>query len=222
MIKFHCYLCDNVDKELVSLHKKASGLAGISVDYHMFEVEQLREYGLSPHTGHGWFMEKILAEEDDDLIGFIDIDCIVASKEFIKQCAGIVKKSGTMLGVAQSASHLPSCNQIYVAPAFCIIAKGIWQRTGKCSLIANGTYDTGQALSAALEEQNYSFDLLMPEKHCDIGPSWPLGNVGEYGIGTFYASGQVFHLFQSSKGPSYIHLLEHHIDALSKGFTSFA
>jgi len=221
-VTFHCYYCDNTDPRLIAIHREASGRAEIQVRYHMMEVAQLRAAGLSPHQAHGWFMEQILSKEEDDVIGFIDIDCIVASKAFVEQCANVVRNSGTMLGVAQSANHLPSRNEIYVAPAFCVIAKQIWKQAGSCSLIANSKYDTGQALSAALVEQNYSFDLLMPEKHCNIGTPWPLGSVGEYGIGTFYANGQVFHLFQSSKGPSYIHLLEHHLDALRMEFTSFA
>ena len=222
MVDFHCYYCDNTDPHLVAIHREASGRAGISVRYHMVTMEKLREAGLTPHQGHGRFMEEILTEQQDELIGFIDIDCIVSSKSFVEECAAIVSKSGTALGVAQSANHLPSRDQIYIAPAFCVVAKGIWERTGAYSLVANNTYDTGQALTVALKQQNYSFDLLMPEKHCDIGRPWPLGGVGEYGIGTFYAEGQVFHLFQSSKGPSYIHLLEHHLDALRKGFTTFS
>lgn len=220
-MKFYCYICNNVDQELVSMHKEASDLVGIDVEYCIFDIEQLSEAGMSPHLGHGWFMEQVLAQDQNELIGFIDIDCIVASKDFVQRCADAVYKSKTILGAAQCASHLPSRDMPYAAPAFLIAHKGAWERVGSPSLIANSEYDTGQALSVALLNDSYSIDLLWPDGHANVAQAWPLGAAGEYGIGTRYADGQVFHLFQSSKGPSYVHLLKDQLQKLNQGFTSF-
>lgn len=222
MTTFHCYLCDNTSKALFELHKEACDIAGLDVRYHVFEVEKLSKAGLSPHEGHGWFMQQVLAQDESELIGFIDIDCIVATREFVDECCDAVQKSGTLLGLAQCANHLPSRDEVYAAPAFCIAANGIWQQVGSPSLIANSKYDTGQGLSAALAESGYFFDMLMPESHSNAGQAWPLADKGEYGIGTVYGGGKAFHLFQSSRGPSYIHLLEKQLESLRKGITQFA
>jgi hypothetical protein len=61
----------------------------------------------------------------------------------------------------------------------------------------------------------------MPDCHSGIGTSWPLADQGSYGIGTLYGERQVFHLFQSSKGPSYIHLMEEAVATLRQGSSSF-
>lgn len=221
-ITFHCYLCDNADQSLIDLHREASRLTGLTVKYHVFKQSDLASIDLTPHQGHGWFMEQMLQNFPDKNIGFIDVDCIVSNMDFVARAEERVSKSGTMFGIAQSANHLPSRNEIYAAPAFGIINSAIWHELGKPSLIADGSYDTAQRLSHELIEGNYYVDIVMPTSYAGVGETWDLGGVPDsYGIGTVYGDGDVFHLFQSSKGPSYLNLLEYQVEQLKAGHASF-
>lgn len=218
MTTFHCYTCDNLDSRMLDLHAEASEIIGLPVKYHVFKIEELAQAGIPPHQGHGWFMEQILQNFPDDIVGFIDADCIVSNMDFVARAEERVSKSGTMFGIAQSANHLPSRNEIYAAPAFGVINSAIWHELGKPSLIADYSYDTAQRLSHELVEGNYYIDIVMPKSYSGIGETWALGGVPDsYGIGTVYGDGDVFHLFQSSKGPSYLNLLEYQVERLRDG-----
>lgn len=223
MITFHCYTCDNLDSRMLDLHAEAGELAGLSVKYHVFKTSELDRAGISPHQGHGWFMEQILKNFPGQNVGFIDADCIVSNANFVANAEDQVSRSGTMLGIAQSANHLPSRNEIYAAPAFCIINSNMWSDLGRPSLIADNEYDTAQRLSHELVKANYYLDIVMPTSYSGTGVAWALGGESDsYGVGTIYGDGDVFHLFQSSKGPSYVNLLEHQLDGLRKGLARFS
>ena len=74
--------------------------------------------------------------------------------------------------------------------------------------------DTAQSITMACLSNGMDIGLLMPESHSSEGASWPLANAGSFGIGTMYGGGKLFHLFQSSKGPSYLHLMEEQVRKL--------
>lgn len=222
MTTFHCYVCDNIDSRLFELHDEASKIAGLDVKYHVFKIAELQKAGMSPHQAHGWFMEQILQNSREETIGFLDVDCIISSASYVEQWSEMVEQSGTLVGTAQSANHLPSCNEIYAAPAMMIMRRNTWELMDEPSLIADNKYDTAQRLSHELIKNHYHIDILMPMRHADEGDVWPLANKGEYGTGTIYGEGQVFHLFQSAKGPSYVHLLEQKVEQLRSGSTLFA
>jgi hypothetical protein len=95
-----------------------------------------------------------------------------------------------------------------------VAKRSLWNKLGRPSLVANGEMDTGQSITMACLSQGMDIGLLMPENHSSEGASWPLANAGSFGIGTVYGGGKIFHLFQSSKGPSYLHLLEEQVDKL--------
>lgn len=221
MIPLHCFYCDNIDDKIVALHQEAALLAGINVCYLRIAINDIQKAGISPHLAHGWFLENLLLTHPSDLVGIIDIDCILASQQFLLQCEEKVIQSGTVLGLAQSANHLPSKNEIYAAPAFMVINSAIWHDLGKPSLVANGHFDTAQRLSHELLAQGKHVDIVMPDGHSNIGATWPLADKGSYGIGTVYGKRQAFHLFQSSKGPSYVELLEACVVKLRQGAQSF-
>jgi hypothetical protein len=218
---FHCFYCNNIDKQMLSLHQEAAKLAGITVKYARFETEALRRMGVSPHEAHGRFIESIILQHPSQIVGIIDIDCIVANSEFVQQCEDKVRADGTILGLAQTANHLPSRDEIYAAPAFMMINTDAWHEMGRPSLFAHDCFDTAQKFSHELKAAQKLFTVIMPDCHSGIGTSWPLADQGSYGIGTLYGDRQVFHLFQSSKGPSYIHLMEEAVATLRQGSSSF-
>jgi len=211
---FHSFYCDNIDSRIIDLHQEACNLVGLNVCYHSVSIAGLNSEGISPHAAHGRWMEQLFDDRKEDLIGFIDIDCIVLCLSIIDFAQAAVKKNGTVLGVAQCANHLPLRNIPYAAPAFMVANRSLWNEIGRPSLIANGEMDTAQSITMACLNEGLDVGLLFPERHSTDGPSWPLADLGTFGIGTTYGNGRVFHLFQSSKGPSYLHLLEAQVNQL--------
>ena len=211
---FHSFYCDNIDARIVALHKEACNLVGLSVQYHTMPIAQLEQDGISAHCAHGQWMEQLFDKQEEDLIGFIDIDCIVLCPSIVDLVEAEVDKNDTAVGVAQCANHLPSRNIPYAAPAFMVAKRSLWDRLGRPGLAANAEMDTAQSITMACLASDMEIGLLMPEGHSPEGPSWPLANAGSFGIGTMYGGGKIFHLFQSSKGPSYLHLLEEQVHKL--------
>jgi hypothetical protein len=111
--------------------------------------------------------------------------------------------------------------EVYPGPAMMIAHKHAWDLAGQPSLIADNEYDTGQKLYHELNQRGYHVDVIMPKSHSPEGESWQLGDKGHYGIGTVYGEGEVFHLFQSAKGPSYLRLLEGQVQRLRDGANAF-
>ncbi len=221
MTLLHCFVCNNLDEKLIQLHHEACRLAGIDVDYQVFKVEQIANLGLSPHQAHGWFMEQVLEASSEEVVGFIDIDCILSSKTWLDEWKEKVRQSRAMIGLAQSACHLPSWQEVYAAPSFCLVHQDAWTVAGKPSLIANSEYDTAQLLSHCLAEKGCRPEVIMPTSHSDRGEVWKLGGKESYGIGTTYDHGKAFHLFQSGKSVLHIDLLEDKVEQLRSGASLF-
>jgi hypothetical protein len=216
----HCFYCDNLDNRMVLLHQEACNLVGIKVHYSRFSIDDLARQGISPHKMHGLFIEQLL-QASTQTVGIIDIDCILSSAHFLEQCKKTVEDNGTILGLAQCANHLPSRHHIYAAPAFMLINAKTWHNLGRPSLTADRYFDTAQRLTYDLQVHNLPAKIIMPDGHSGLGQSWPLSDQGTYGIGTYYGKRQAFHLFQSSKGPSYLSLLQEQVEKLRKGAKVF-
>lgn len=211
---FHSFYCDNIDPRIVKLHQEACKLVGLNIHYHTVPLSKLQERGISPHQAHGLWMEQLFESQIEDLIGFIDIDCIALCPSIIDAVEKEVKNNGAVVGVAQCANHLPSRDVPYAAPAFMVAKRSLWEQIEKPSLVANGTMDTAQSITMACLSRGLEVGLLLPEGHFKEAPAWPLADLGFFGIGTVYGGGRLFHLFQSSKGPSYLHLLEEQVQKL--------
>jgi hypothetical protein len=211
---FHSFYCDNIDPYIVELHQEAAGLIGLDVCYHTTSLANIQAKGISPHQAHGQWMEEVFDQQEEELFGFIDIDCIVLCPSIVQLAAKEAMAIGTLVGVAQCANHLPSRDIAYAAPAFMVTRGALWNEIERPSLVANGHMDTGQSLTVGCLAKGLDVGLLLPESHFAEAPAWPLANLGSFGIGTVYGGGKIFHLFQSSKGPSYLHLLEEQVRQL--------
>lgn len=218
----HCFYCNNLDERMIVLHKEASSLVGIEIQYWPFSIAELASKNIRPHAMHGLFLEQLLRKSPSEVVGIIDADCILSSADFLADCQDKVKKSGTIIGLAQCANHLPSRNHIYAAPAFMLVNAEAWNDLEQPSLVASSQFDTAQQLSHALEANGLGFEVIMPDCHSNIGPSWPLAGKGSYGIGTCYGDKHAFHLFQSAKGASYLGLLERQVQRLRDGANTFS
>ena len=217
----HCFYCDNLDERMIALHKEACSLVGIEIQYWPFSIAELASKNIRPHAMHGLFLEQLLRKSPSEVVGIIDADCILSSADFLASCQAKVKENGTVIGLAQCANHLPSRNHIYAAPAFMLVNAEVWHELEQPSLMASSRFDTGQQLSHALETNGLDFEVIMPDCHSNIGPSWSLAGKGNYGIGTCYGGKHVFHLFQGAKGPSYLRLLERQVQRLRDGANTF-
>jgi len=211
---FHSFYCDNIDPRIVALHKEACDIIGLNVQYHLESIAGLKAEGISPHHAHGRWMERLFDNQKEELIGFIDIDCIALCLSIVESMKAEVEQNKTMTGVAQCANHLPSYHIPYAAPAFMVAKRSLWNEIGRPRLVANGEADTAQALTMTCLAKNMNVGLLLPESYELKAPSWPLADLGSFGIGTIYGNGRIFHLFQSSKGPSYLHLMEQQVSKL--------
>ena len=54
----------------------------------------------------GVWMDKVMNNSKSDIVGFIDIDCLVTNKDIINKCLSYVKKTKSMIGIAVSANHI--------------------------------------------------------------------------------------------------------------------
>jgi len=215
----HCFYCDNIDEALIGWHKSACFYAGIPVKYHTASIAELEEKGISPHAAHGLWMERVLEDSKNKIVGFIDIDCIISSRDWLENYYKQVQENKTILGLAQCANHLASRDQIYAAPAFCLIWREWWNKIGKPSLVADWQYDTAQRLSANAADNEEPITVLMPS-HV-TRPKWSLGNNGFYGTGTLYDDHKIFHMFECSKGALDESIFWSKLNQLSSGANVF-
>ena len=54
----------------------------------------------------------------NDIIGFIDIDCVVTNKKIIDDCLSYVDKNKSIIGIAQVSNHIAPFTHIFVGPGF--------------------------------------------------------------------------------------------------------
>jgi hypothetical protein len=151
-------------------------------------------------VAHGqWLTETLAKLGPDEVILFLDIDCIPLEREIVEQALQAAE-AGHVFGAAQAANHLDP-NFIYAAPMFLAVSRRTWERLARPSLVVDSDFDSGGRLTAAARAAGVAVDLVWPS--FTLHPRWLLGNRGCYGIGTFY-DGRVFHLFRSRKADGHV------------------
>ncbi|MDP2226983.1 MAG: hypothetical protein Q8J78_05865 [Moraxellaceae bacterium] len=154
-------------------------------------LEQVEQTG----KAHGdWMNEVMAALPDDEIVLFVDIDCIPTRKAAVTE-AFLAAEKGVLYGVAQVANHKDR-DHIYVSPVFMCLSKRVWRQMGSPSFRETDISDAGQHVTRVAQEQGVPVQMSMPTG-C-LKQVWNLADVGSYGIGTFYQSG-LFHLFQARK-----------------------
>lgn len=164
----------------------------------------------TPH--HVWIEATLAALAADDVVLFLDIDCIPLDRAVVAR-AFAAAEAGRIVGLAQAANHLDA-GFIYAAPSFLALARATWDALGRPSFAADSRFDVGARLTASAEAAGVAVDLLWPS--FTLVPRWPLATRGCYGIGTFY-EGSVFHLFQSRHETAYAEAFDTVARAVAEG-----
>jgi hypothetical protein len=146
---------------------------------------------------HGLWMNYVLENSTSDIVGFIENDCVPLNREIVDYSIDYVSKSGTFIGCAQVANHIPPFDHIYAAPCFYFISREFWNDIGKPSFLETPRSDVAEEISRLADENKLTYKALYPT-HFERSPEegiWKLSNYGYYGIGTVFAD-SVYHLYQ--------------------------
>jgi hypothetical protein len=177
---------DNIDPRVVEAQRAVFAHFGYAID-------QRERTGLN----HGNFLDAYMAElGPDDAALLTDIDCFPLNKDIVAR-AFAAAREGAIFGCAQSTNHIDP-DRLFVAPMFMAISRKTWDALGRPSFRPDAQNDVAQRLNDIARERGVAIEMLYPWGA--IVPKWRLGDVGLYGLGTFYRGG-VFHLFESRWTP---------------------
>ncbi len=177
---------DNIDPRIVAAQRAVFSHFG-------YQIDQRECTGVN----HGDFLDAYMGElGPDDVALLTDIDCFPLNKEIVER-AFAAARAGAIFGCAQSTNHIDP-DRIFVAPMFMAISRQTWDQLGRPSFRPDAENDVAQRLNARAREAGVTIEMLYP--YGAIVPKWRLGDIGFYGLGTFYRSG-VFHLFESRWTP---------------------
>ena len=177
---------DNIDPRVVEAQRAVFAHFG-------YEIDQRERTGLN----HGDFLDGFMAElGPDDAALLTDIDCFPLNREIVAR-AFAAAREGAIFGCAQSTNHIDP-DRLFVAPMFMAISRKTWDALGRPSFRPDAENDVAQRLNDIARERGVKIEMLYPWGA--IVPKWRLGDVGLYGLGTFYRGG-VFHLFESRWTP---------------------
>jgi hypothetical protein len=132
----------------------------------------------------------------DDVALLTDIDCFPLNREIVAR-AFAAARDGAIFGCAQSTNHIDP-DRLFVAPMFMAISRKTWEALGRPSFKPDAQNDVAKRLNDIARARGVAIEMLYPWGA--IVPKWRLGDVGLYGLGTFYRGG-VFHLFESRWTP---------------------
>jgi hypothetical protein len=177
---------DNIDPRVITAQRDVFAHFG-------FQIDQRERTGVN----HGDFLDAYMAElADDDVALLTDIDCFPLNGEIVER-AFAAAREGAIFGCAQSSNHIDP-DRLYVAPMFMAISRKTWDALGRPSFKPDAENDVAQRLNEVARVAGVRIEMLPP--FGAIVPKWRLGDLGFYGVGTFYRGG-VFHLFESRSTP---------------------
>ena len=184
-IEFHSLYWPNTDSRIITAHQETLNHFDFEVNYHSKQID------------HGRWMDTVIKDSKNELIGFFDIDCVPTSRQKVLNCIKKIQKEKTFLGIAQVANHIKPKSHIYAAPAFFIIHKECYEKIDK-SMTATAIGDVCETFCYFAEHIDIPYYCLYPDAYFKEPKEgvWRLGNYGNYGIGTIFDS-TVYHLYQS-------------------------
>lgn len=160
---------------------------------------------------HAETLDFIAENSDDDVMIFMDIDCIPLNDDIIGQAVQLASQ-GYLFGNAQSSSHIDGGKHAFVAPSFMALSKKTYNELGCPSFRPTARGDVGEELTWVAEAVGVSRIMLMPV-HFESSPTpVDMGGVVSnpicwnveghlFGLNTtFVFQGRLatFHSFQSS------------------------
>ena len=188
-MKFHTLAWPDVDKRITAAHQSVTQHLGVEVQYTFEAVD------------HGRWMNNAMMNSPDEIIGFMDIDCVPTNRGVVLKASSYVEWTQSLVGLAQVSNHIAPAIHVFAAPAFFIIHRATWIRLGMPTFEASAGADVAESVSYAAEGKALRYRVLYPT-HYERAPhegAWHLGNYGSYGIGTVFHGG-VYHLYQGRLG----------------------
>lgn len=197
-MKFYSYYTDNIPRKLIEQHSKCSELLNIDVEY--VEVKY-KDTFLERYKSHGEIMNWLLTNSDEEVICFLDLDCLPYDKSILEQVYECVKDNRSFCGNAQNVSHTEMRNHIYAAPSMLMVHKSAYEQLGNPNLscvFENGftKIDTAQLLTLRADQIGFSYQMLYPIGY-DGPENYKLSGYGMYGKGTLYPG--TYHFFAISE-----------------------
>lgn len=184
-ISLHTLYWDN-GARLVEAQKKVMNHFNIDITYHNLNG-----------ASHGQWMNWIADNDDSDVIGFIDNDCVPTNREILKQCITYAYKNESFISGAQATNHIKPCSHIFTAPCFFIISKKCYEKLGRPTFSETPRSDVCEEICYIAEDAGIKYRALYPThfERPSIEGLWALSNYGYYGIGTHFIGG-IYHLYQ--------------------------
>jgi hypothetical protein len=201
-MKFYTFYTNNLPQQLIEDHKKVCDYIGIDVIYHS---EDFTEYD-NVYTAHGKFMTSVMQSETDDVVCFLDIDCLPHNKKNLEWAYEWAKLNNSFVGNAQNIFHEKMVNHLYAAASCLFVSKKGWDILGKPCFSyfyqGDAQIDTAQILSLRADQIGLPYRLMYPIGYDEKDPGsiincWELGTYGHYGTGTLYPA--TYHYFRISK-----------------------
>lgn len=161
-------------------------------DQMSYTIHQIEKTGQQ----HGEFLdEQLQAADADDILLFVDIDCIPLNPEIIREAIEFAKKGG-IWGCSQVSNHLSDPTHEFIAPLFHAIQKKTWLKIGSPSYQRDGDNDVGQRITR--HAQAYAIPMHFSKPEFSLIPKYRFKHGYPYGIGCFFQGG-IFHLYESRR-----------------------
>lgn len=161
------------------------------------------------YLSHGKTLDKILELTQSEILVIADIDAIPLNEHILYQMTAFAE-DGFLIGNAQSSSHLPDTNHVFVAPSFMAINVKLFRELG-VSFEADGENDVAQKLTKVwgddvkfllpIHYESRPVPVRLPDGRISDPLFWVTRNI-PYGLNTtFSLNGKpdTFHGFQSSQ-----------------------
>ena len=175
---------DNIDDRIVWQQKKVMERMQLPMHQHRINL-----------MDHGTWMEWVM-RRNDDLILFMDIDCIVLDRQKTLDYAQMAA-NGTLVGNIQATNHLGAevASKTFAAPSFLFVNKRAWMGIGEPAFKATPYGDVAQLLTDTWRKYEVPVELI-PITSVEQ-PKWNLPDKElAYGIGTTFGNCN-YHLFES-------------------------
>ena len=182
-MKIHSMFWGNIDPRIPECQKRVFNKLGLEVIQHRLD-------GVDHGTWMDWVLDN---EKEEDVILFMDIDCIPLLKTAIDNVESTCE-NGSLYGAAGCANHLDK-NRDYAGAWFVGVNVNTWNKLGRPTCRALSISDVAQNLTDCWRDNGVNVTLVYPNK-VEI-PKWDLPNMPlGYGIGTTYGN-LCYHLFES-------------------------
>lgn len=129
-----------------------------------------------------------VASSANDIVIFLDIDCIPLSQEALVYLAEHADK-GILTGAVQRANHIDNNSHLYVGPFCMAFSKGLYKAYGSPSFNETARGDVAEELTYRWENRKQALCFLWPSAVDQ--PLWDLNFGFKFGLGTTYGTAMV-------------------------------